>query len=98
MKRIGLFVSLILVLAWANARPVTMAASPICMAAMDTELPDATVQAVLKKASTLCNYSYERLLAGYAAGWVTIAQSGSGWVVTVCDSDGIGTMILIDNL
>lgn len=98
MKRIGLFVSLVLVLAWANARPVTVATSPISMVALDTELPDATVQAVLKKASTLCNYSYERLLAGYAAGWVTITQSGSGWVVRICDSDGITTVIMIDTL
>ncbi|MBL0020610.1 MAG: hypothetical protein IPP17_30300, partial [Bacteroidetes bacterium] len=49
-------------------------------------MPWSTVQAVLKKVAALGDYSYQALVNGYEVGTVSVAQSGSGYLVTVVDA------------
>jgi hypothetical protein len=98
MKRIG-FVLSFLVLA---AAPAIATAKPyhISIEAADcSELPWATVDAVLKKVAAQGRYTYASLTGWYDAGQLTVALSSSGaYVVRIVVADGLLDVILIDNL
>ena len=63
-----------------------------------SELPWSTVTAVLKRCAAVSEYSYAALVSGYQDGTVTVAVSGSGYLVTVSDTKGILDQIIIDAL
>ena len=74
------------------ARPTT----DVTICAPTAELPWATVDAVLKKVAAQGRYAYADLVAGYDAGSVMVAQSGSGYLVTIARADGLLDVIIID--
>ena len=70
----------------------------VVVSARAAELPWATVDAVLKKVAAQGRYAYSDLVAGYDAGSVTVAQSGSGYVVTIARADGLLDILIIEGL
>jgi hypothetical protein len=95
MKRIGFFVSLLLVFATPTLVTANPSTSPSEIHAM-TELPWSTVQAVLKKVASMGTYTYDQLVSGYNNGTVTVEQSGSSYVVTVYNADGATDVVILD--
>jgi hypothetical protein len=97
MKRTWIFVALLMgILAGPGMGLARMAAPKMeCL----TELPWATVEAVLKRCAALrSDLAYAQLVSGYHAGLVDVATSGSGYLVTMVDADGLTDVILIDHL
>lgn len=74
------------------------AAARLAIVASTTELPSATVDAVLKKVAAQGRYSFADLLAGYDNGAVTIEQSGSGYAVRIARADGVMDILIIEGL
>jgi hypothetical protein len=97
MKRTWIFVALLMGILAGPRLLVARQTAP--MAVFQTELPWATVDAVLKRCAALHSaYSYDALVSGYETGLVDVAASGSGYLVTLTSADGnlvIG--LLIDN-
>lgn len=95
MKRIAIVLPLLAGLAmplFANSLPT----SPVMCEV--TELPWSTVSAVLKEVTEVRDYSYSQLVDWYGVGRVTVEQSGSGYLVTITDDDGIADVVLIESL
>jgi hypothetical protein len=94
MKRILILLPLLAGLAMPVSAGFSGFSGSVCAV---SELPWSTVLAVLKKAAELRAYTCEQLVSGYEAGWVTVAQSGSGYEVRIV-VDGIVEIIVIDNI
>jgi hypothetical protein len=97
MKRIGIFVSLLLLFASPSMVAANNTTTHFEIHAM-TELPWATVQQVLKKVADMGTYTYGQLVAGYNNGTVTVEQSGTSYVVTITDADGATDVIIMDGM
>jgi hypothetical protein len=98
MKRIGIILSLSGLLATsvlATAAPLF----PVAEVCICSELPWATVDAVLKKVAEQGHYGYTVLMGRYDDGLLTVTQSaGGGYEVRIYDEDGLLDVIHIDNL
>jgi hypothetical protein len=98
MKRIGFVLSFLVLIAapaMATARPIQMYIS----ADNCSELPWATVDAVLKKVAEQGRYAYVSLVQWYDAGLLAVTQNAAGgYEVRICRADGLLDVIVIDML
>jgi hypothetical protein len=98
MKRIGFVLSLFVL----AAAPAIATAKPyhISIEAADcSELPWATVDAVIKKVAAQGRYTYASLTGWYDAGQLTVALSSSGaYVVRIVDADGVLDILVVEGL
>jgi hypothetical protein len=98
MKRIGMFVSCLFLLI---SSPVVLPAAPVAGETSFnacTELPWATVDAVLKQVDELrAEYTYSQLVEWYSDAMLTVDQVGTDvYQVTISDETGILDVVIID--
>jgi hypothetical protein len=98
MKRIGFVLSFLLLV----AAPAITTATPnhtYIEAADCSELPWTTVDAVLKKVVEQGRYAYSSLVGWYDAGLLTVTQNANGgYVVRICNADGVLDILVIEDL
>jgi hypothetical protein len=94
MKRTWIFVALLVAFCGATDQVQARVAKPL--STITIELPWTTVQAVLKRCAEVTTYSYTSLLNGYQSGLVAVNTSGSAFLVSVCNADGLLDAIIID--
>jgi hypothetical protein len=83
------------------AAPISLSAHRLAPVVMmeETELPWSTVTAVLHEVDARTSYTYSELIDWYQVSLVTIEQIGtSSYKVTVYDGDGLGDVVMIENL